>query len=94
MNSILGPDWAGSVQHYDYAYICLGTQNDPLEYGTATQWLTTGPSNDALALNAYLSKTKGHQLYVKVPVPSFDTTTDLGKVLTVTANGLAWVSPT
>ena len=94
VNSILGPDWAGSVQHYDYAYICLGTQNDPLEYGTATQWLTTGPSNDALALNAYLSKTKGHQLYVKVPVPSFDTTTDLGKVLTVTANGLAWVSPT
>ena len=28
------------------------------------------------------------------PVPAFDTTTDLGKVLTVTANGLEWVTPT
>lgn len=32
-------------------------------------------------------------LAVKVPVPSFNTTTDVGKVLTVTANGLAWVTP-
>lgn len=31
-------------------------------------------------------------LSVKIPVPAFDTTTDLGKVLQVTANGLAWVS--
>lgn len=28
------------------------------------------------------------------PIPAFDTTTDLGKVLQVTANGLAWVSLT
>ena len=34
------------------------------------------------------------QLSVANPVPAFDTTTDLGKVLTVTANGLEWVTPT
>ena len=34
------------------------------------------------------------QLSVTNPVPAFDTTTDLGKVLTVTANGLEWVTPT
>ena len=95
VNNILGPDWAGSVQHNDYAYIWLGTQNAALQPGSSgTVWLTTGPSSDVLALHAYLSKTKGHQLYVKVPVPSFNTTTDLGKVLTVTASGLAWVTPT
>lgn len=27
------------------------------------------------------------------PVPAYDTTTDVGKVLTVTANGLEWVTP-
>ena len=94
VNSILGPDWASSVQYNDYATICLGTDNRALTSGYGTKWLTTGPSDDALALHAYLSKANGHQLYVKVPVPSFDTTTDLGKVLTVTASGLAWVTPT
>ena len=33
------------------------------------------------------------QLSVAAPVPSYDTTTDVGKVLTVTANGLEWVLP-
>jgi len=32
-------------------------------------------------------------LCVSNPVPAYDTTTDVGKVLTVTANGLAWVTP-
>lgn len=34
------------------------------------------------------------KLGVTNPIPAFDTTTDVGKVLTVTANGLAWVLPT
>ena len=34
----------------------------------------------------------GTTMNVTVPVPAFSTSTDVGKVLTVTSNGLAWVS--
>lgn len=34
------------------------------------------------------------RLRINQPVPAFDTSTDVGKVLTVTANGLEWVLPT
>ena len=35
-----------------------------------------------------------HGAYVLVDgIPTYDTTTDLGKVLTVTANGLTWITP-
>lgn len=33
------------------------------------------------------------QITVTNPVPTYNTTTDVGKVLTVTADGLAWVTP-
>jgi hypothetical protein len=40
--------------------------------------ITEGPSSITIADDAQ--------------IPSYDTTTDVGKVLQVTANGLAWVS--
>lgn len=40
----------------------------------------------------YSSTSVPKSISVTVPVPAFNTTTDVGKVLQVTANGLAWVT--
>ena len=66
---------------------------------TGVEWASTQlPEEKSLAsANNTISITEGAttvSIDVTNPIPAYDTTTDLGKVLQVTANGLAWVSLT
>ena len=69
-------DWTES-DSADPSYI----QNKPVVMGMVAGnnvTITEGPSSITISADAQ--------------IPSYDTTTDVGKVLQVTANGLAWVS--
>jgi hypothetical protein len=60
------------------------------------QWATINQVPNFSTLNAgkVLTVNKyGNATTWADPVPAYDTTTDVGKVLTVTADGLAWVTP-
>lgn len=59
---------------------------------SSSNWYFLTPSNPDCTLYL-MTGAYENALAVTNPVPAFDTTTDLGKVLTVTANGLAWVTP-
>lgn len=66
---------------------------------TGVEWASTQlPEEKSLAsANNTISITEGTttvSIDVANPLPAYDTTTDVGKVLQVTANGLAWVSLT
>jgi hypothetical protein len=69
------------------------------EGGAAVEWVSTQlPEEKSLeSANNTISITEGTttvSIDVANPIPAYDTTTDLGKVLQVTSDGLAWVSLT
>ena len=78
--------WAGTVPSMTPYYIgVIFTHNNGSSFNMPTKQNT-----GVFKLGLYAQG--AGPLSVKIPVPAFDTTTDLGKVLQVTANGLAWVS--
>ena len=56
----------------------------------------TGVNNSDIGKVLTVTNTAGNYGWAAATteLPAYDTTTDLGKVLTVTANGLEWVTPT
>lgn len=80
----------------------LGTAGQVLTVNsgaTGVEWANTQlPEEKSLAsTNSTINITEGTttvSIDVAIPVPAYDTTTDLGKVLQVTSDGLAWVTLT
>lgn len=99
---IIAADAAGQVvecEYEDRRYGLFSVVKE--EDGTACHFVFTIPS-EAQSISA--SVIAGESVdgvdtwelleYDYFTLPAYDTTDDLGKVLTVTANGLAWVTPT
>lgn len=80
--TVLFYDTYGNLNAFDDQYSHT-TCTVPTSYVSGSGDYTTG---------SYTGMSPG-AITVTIPVPAYSTTTDLGKVLTVTADGLAWVTP-
>lgn len=65
---------------------------DPIEERSNDLYNVTVDGSTAVTTEFRMGSSE-NALAVTNPVPAYSTTTDLGKVLTVTANGLEWVTP-
>lgn len=72
-----------------FAFFKLGAKFADTEAGFSA---TSGSISADPVVFTFLDDSAPKKLGVANPIPAYDTTTDLGKVLQVTANGLAWVS--